>query len=80
MSILLEFIPNILVALAFDYMLYITGACVLRVISLGFLKYQLYGYGEFKQLKGKSDKGFFLQYVIGLTFYALLIVAIAWLN
>jgi hypothetical protein len=80
MSILLEFIPSIFVALAFDFMLYITGASVLRVVSFGLLKHQLYSYGEFKELKGKSDQGFLLQYVIGLMFYALIIVAIAWLN
>lgn len=80
MSILFEFIPSIFVALAFDFILYITGASVLRVVSFGLLKYQIYNYGEFKELKGKSNKGFLLQYIIGLSFYALIIVAIAWLN
>ena len=80
MSILFEFIPSIFAALAFDFILYITGSSVLRIASFGLVKYQLYSYGEFKELKGKSDQGFLLQYIIGLSFYALIIVAIAWLN
>ena len=80
MSILLEFIPSIFVALAFDFILYITGVCILRIVSFGFLKYQFYSYGDFKELKGKSAKGFLFQYIIGLSFYALIIVAIAWFN
>ena len=40
MSILIEFIPNLFIALAFDFILYITGAGVLRVISMGLFKYQ----------------------------------------
>ncbi len=80
MSILFEFIPSIFVALAFDFILYLTGAGVLRVVSFGLLKYQLYSYGEFKELKERSNKGFILQYIIGILFYALIIVAISWFN
>ena len=80
MSIFLEFIPNLLVALAFDFILYITGAAVLRVISFGLFKSQLHSYSEFKALKDKSDNGYLLPYVVGILFYALIIVSIAWLN
>jgi hypothetical protein len=80
MSILLEFIPSIFAALVLDFILYITGASVLRVVSFGLFKFQIYNYGEFKELKGKPDQGFLLQYIIGLSFYTLIIVAIAWLN
>ena len=80
MSIFLEFIPNLFVALAFDFILYVTGAVVLRVISFGLSKHQLYGYSEYKELKGKSNNSYLVPYVIGILFYALIIVAIAWLN
>ena len=80
MSILFEFIPSIFVALAFDFILYISGAGVLRIVSFGLLKYQMHSYGEFKEQKAKSNKGFIMPYIVGLLFYALLIASIAWLN
>jgi len=79
-SIFLEFIPNLFVALAFDFFLYITGVCVLRVVSFGLSKYQLHSYSEYKKLKSKSNNGYLVPYVIGILFYALIIVSIAWLN
>jgi len=80
MGILFEFIPNLFVALAVDFILYVTGASILRLASLGLLKYQIYSYGEFKKLKGKPNKGCFMPYIIGILFYALLIALIAWYN
>jgi hypothetical protein len=80
MSILIEFIPNFFVALAFDFILYITGAAILRVVSFGLLKYQLHSYCEFKKQKKKSNNDFIMPYILGILFYALLIASIAWLN
>jgi len=80
MSIFLEFIPNLIVALAFDFILYITGAGILRVISFGSFKYQLHSYSEYKKLKGKSNNGYLIPYIVGILFYAIIIVSIAWLN
>ena len=80
MSILFEFIPSIFAALAFDFILYITGAGVLRFVSFGLLKYQMHSYGEFKEQKGKSNKSYIVPYIVGILFYTLIIVAIAWLN
>jgi len=80
MSLFLEFIPNLFAALAFDFILYLTGAGVLRVISFGLCKYQLYSYGEFKTLKGKVNNGYLMPYLVGTLFYALIIVLIALLN
>jgi hypothetical protein len=80
MSIFLEFIPSLFVALAFDFILYITGSSVLRVISFGSSKYQLHNYSEYKELKDKSNNGYLVPYVIGVLFYVLIIVSIAWLN
>jgi hypothetical protein len=65
---LLEFIPNIFVALTFDFMLYITGASILRVVTFGLLKYQLHSYSEFKRKISKSKNGYFIPYVIGMFF------------
>jgi hypothetical protein len=80
MSIFLEFIPNLFVALAFDFILYITGTAVLRVISFGLFKNQLHSYSEYKALKDKANNGYLMPYVIGIFFYAFIIVVIAWLN
>ena len=80
MSILFEFIPRIFVALAFDFIVYITGAGVLRIISFGLLKYQMHSYDEFKEKKGKSNKGYVMSYIVGIVFYALIIITIAWIN
>lgn len=80
MSIFLEFIPNLIVALAFDFILYITGAGILRVISFGSFKYRLHSYSDYKKLKGKSNNGYLIPYIVGILFYVLIIVSIAWLN
>jgi len=80
MSIFLEFIPNLFVALAFDFILYLTGASVLRVISFGSSKHELHSYSEYKELKGKSNNSYLVPYVIGIAFYAVIIVSIALLN
>ncbi|NQY89852.1 MAG: hypothetical protein HRT51_19335 [Colwellia sp.] len=80
MSIFLEFIPNLFLALAFDFILYITGAGVLRVISFGLFKYQLHSYSKYKEFKGKANNGYLMPYIVGILFYALIIVSIAWLN
>ncbi len=80
MGVLLEFIPNLFIALAFDFILYITGASILRVVSFGLLKYQIHSYGEFKKLKVKSNKGYFMPYIVGISFYASLITLIALSN
>lgn len=80
MSIIFEFIPSIFVALAFDFILYITGTIILRMVSLGLCKYQLHNYADFKELKAKSNQGLLMPYIIGILFYAAIIVSIAWLN
>lgn len=66
--------------LVFEFILYITGASILRIISFGLLKYQLYSYKEFRELRGKFNKNFLLQYIVGLSFYVLVIIAISRLN
>jgi len=76
----IEFLPNLFIALAVDFILYITGAGVLRVISFGLFKYQLHSYSEYKELQGKSKNGYLMPYAVGILFYALIIVSIAWLN
>jgi len=80
MSIFLEFIPNLFVVLAFDFILYITGAGVLRLISFGSSKHKLHSYSVYKELKGKSNNSYLVPYVIGILFYALIIASIAFLN
>jgi hypothetical protein len=80
MSIFLEFIPNLFIALAIDFILYITGAGVLRVISFGSSKHKLHSYSQYKELKGKSNNGYLFPYITGILFYVLIIVSIAWFN
>jgi len=80
MSVLIEFIPYLFVALAFDFILYITGAGVLRIISFGLFQYKLHSFSKYKQLKGKPNNSYLMPYVVGILFYALIIFSIAWLN
>ncbi|WP_085297484.1 hypothetical protein [Cognaticolwellia mytili] len=80
MSIFFEFIPNLFMALAFDFILYITGASLLRIASFGSSKHKLHSYSAYKKLKGKSNNSYLLPYVIGIVFYALIIVSIALFN
>ncbi|WP_076421085.1 hypothetical protein [Colwellia sp. UCD-KL20] len=80
MSVLIEFIPNIFVALAFDFILYITGAGILQAISFGGSGYKLYYHSEFKRLKEISHKGFIVPYIVGLLFYIVLISLIVNFN
>lgn len=76
----MEDVFGLLMLVAFEYMLYTTGACILRIISFGLLKYQIYSYREFRELKGRFSKNLLLQYIIGLSFYVLIIIVIARLN
>lgn len=80
MTMLFEFIPNLFVALVFDFILYITGAGILRVVSFGLIKCQMHSYSEFTESKRDPNKNFIMPYIVGILFYALLIVSIAWLN
>jgi len=77
-GIILEFIPSLLAALAFDFFLYATGSIVLRAVSFGFYKSKIYSYREFKALK--SNKGFLKQYLVGIVFYIVIIITIVWFN
>ena len=84
MSILLEFIPSVLAILAIDFLLYITGAGILRIISFGLLKYELPSYAEFKNRKEKSQradaKGFLMPYFVGILFYVFIVALIVLLG
>ena len=76
----MEDIFVLFILVVFEFILYITGACIIRIISFGLLKYQLLSYKEFRKLRGKFNKNFFLPYIVGLSFYILLIFVIARLN
>ncbi len=80
MSILLEFVPSLFVALAFDFLLYKTGATITGFASFSTYKNKTLSYREFKAAKKKSNKGYLVQYIVGILFYMLIIVSIAWLN
>jgi len=77
MGILLEFITSLLVAIAFDFFLYLTGTVVLKVTSFGLYKSKVYSYSEFTVSKLNSSS--FIQYLVGVLFYVIIIVAISWL-
>jgi len=77
MGILLEFITSLLVAIAFDFFLYLTGTVVLKVTSFGLYKSKVYSYSEFTV--SKLNSSFFIQYLVGVLFYVIIIVAISWL-
>ena len=77
MGILLEFITSLLVAIAFDFFLYLTGTVVLKVTSFGLYKSKVYSYSEFTV--SKLNSSFFIQYLVGVLFYVIIMVAISWL-
>ena len=77
MGIVLEFISSLLVAITFDFFLYLTGTLVLKIASFGQYKTKTYSYSEFKA--SKSNSSFLMQYLVGVLFYALIIVAIFWI-
>lgn len=78
MGTVLEFIPSLFIALAFDFLLYTTGSIILRIASFGIYKSKNYSYSEFKALK--PNKVFLMQYMVGILFYGLIAFSIAWLN
>jgi len=80
MGIVLEFIPSLFLALAFDFVLYATGAFILRIVSVGLHKPKVHSYSEFKAIKAKFNKGFIVQYIVGILFYVLVIAPIMWFN
>lgn len=80
MVIFFEFIPHLFVALAFDFVLYLTGAGVLRVVSFGLLKCKLHSFSEYKAHKNRANNGFLLAYFVGILFYASIIALFVWFN
>lgn len=80
MSIVIEVMGKIFITLAFDFILYITGIAILRVSSFGLLKYKIHSYSEYKAIKKRTNTKFIMPYIIGILFYTLVILSIAWFN
>jgi len=79
MGIVVEFIPSILVGLGVDFLLYLTGICILKIVSLGLYKSKFCSYAEYKELKEKSFNRTFAHYFVGFFFYAI-IFSVVWFN
>ena len=75
MSIILELISPVLIALLFEFIFYITGAVVLRGVTLGVKKFPVLSFGEFRSEKQQSTKKHTLATVTGLIFYIIVISA-----
>jgi len=73
MTIVLELVNALLVAVIFEFLLYSTGVLLMRALSFGKLALPLYKYGQFKTLKETSNGGTFLPSSIGLLFYICLL-------
>lgn len=80
MGIVFELINGFFVALFFEFLMYVTGASILRVVSFGKLQLPIHGYSKFKALKEESGKGYSAPSIVGIIFYVLLIAIIAFFN
>ncbi|MFC4700351.1 hypothetical protein ACFO4O_09300 [Glaciecola siphonariae] len=80
MGILFELVNGMLLAVAFEFLMYVTGASILRVLSFGRIAFPIYGYSKFKAIKEESTKGYTAPSIVGIVFYILLIALIAILN
>lgn len=80
MSAFFEAIPFVFEALALDFLLYVTGVSVLRVISFGTIKYRLMSYVDFKSQRHEPNRYSPAPIFVGLLFYVLMICLIAWVN
>lgn len=80
MSILFEFIHGLFVALVFEFVVYVTGSAILRIVSFGALTPPIHSFNEFKEQKEKSNQVLFTPSIVGVLFYILLILTVAWFN
>jgi hypothetical protein len=80
MGVLFELMKVFFAAFLFEFVIYLTGAIILRIIFFGALNMPIYSFGAFKVEKNKASKGFVAPSVTGFLFYAAVIVVIAWLN
>ena len=78
MAIFVEFLHFLMIAALFEFTCYLTGALLLRIVTLGRHRAPDYGFNAFRN---KQSPGWFsLPVIVGLLFYVSLIVIIAWLN
>ena len=75
MSIILELISPVLIAVLFEFIFYITGTVILRGITLGAKNFPVLSFSEFKSVKQLSTKKHTLATVTGLLFYVIVISA-----
>ena len=78
LAFFLDFLHFLLIATLLEFTCYMTGALLLRIVSLGRHKAPRPRFKDF--VEDRSPGWFSLPAFVGLTFYIALIVIIAWLN
>lgn len=63
-----------------SFVLYTTGALVLRLVSFGRIKKPLFGPGVFSSEKRLARNDFFSAYISGFFFYLVLLALVIWLK
>ncbi|MEI6859052.1 MAG: hypothetical protein V5788_04595 [Shewanella sp.] len=64
----------------FSFILYTTGALVLRVVSFGWIQKPFFSPDVFSHEKKLARNDFFLAYISGFFFYLVLLALIVWLK
>lgn len=75
---LLELFPTLIAALAVDFFIYVTGVAVLKSLSFGYLKYQIFALNEYKAAKKLHKRAWYIPYLTGMLFYIALVSVIVW--
>ncbi len=64
----------------FGYLFYITGAVILRIVSFGRSKVEIYSFGSYRNLKRSKARILSRAYFVGLLFYLVLISTLVTLH
>lgn len=77
MSVVLEIIVWLIIETGLGFLFYSTGCLILKIFTFGQFKAEL---KDFASFKGSKSKKVYVMCLLGISFYVLLIVLMAYLN
>tara|TARA_R110001592_G_scaffold168650_7_gene404885 strand:+ start:905 stop:1168 length:264 start_codon:yes stop_codon:yes gene_type:complete len=77
MSFVIDIFVWLLIETIFGFIFYTTGGLILKILTLGQFKIEFHDFASFKKIKSKKIN---LICLVGISFYVLSIVLVAYLN
>lgn len=74
MGLIFGVIADIFACIVFEFMLYVTGSIIIRMVTFGANKAPILSYAKFKILKKLDEPGYTAAVITGMCFYVSIIV------